>query len=289
MENETAYTPCPLDGTQSVFWLKKNGYQLYCCPRCDVRFVFPLPNTVQDIYSKDYFTGAEHGFGYIDYDQDKSAMVGTLEQYLDLIQQRLGRSGSLLDVGAATGFFVEVAARHGWQSEGLELSADAVEIGKAKGRAIRQGILEEEIGEGRYDAITMLDVLEHVPKPMETLAAVKRLLRQEGVLFINVPDVRSLLARFLGKNWQAIIPPEHLTYFSVASLSAALTTAGFKNIRILKLPKTFRICYILATMARLKPFFWLRGLAERSAHSRIGAWKIMLPLYDNVIAIAIKK
>ena len=71
-------------------------------------FVYPLPQSI-DVYDEAYFLGAERGFGYVDYDVDKEPMVPTFLKYLELIKKSGHKKGKILDVGAATGFFLKIA------------------------------------------------------------------------------------------------------------------------------------------------------------------------------------
>ena len=281
---------CPIDGGVSVAWCSKSGFQLYRCTSCDFGFVFPVPQSTDEVYQADYFFGAKEGcgglHGYVDYDQDKLAMLSTLHKYLETLEQIRGSRGSLLDVGTATGFFVEVASKRGWTAEGIELSQAAVDAGRAKGRSVRQGTLEADVESRRYEVMTFLDVLEHVPDPWATLATARRRLEQGGVIFINVPDAGSVYAKLMGKNWHAIVPPEHLWYFTRRSILLALERAGFVEPQVRKYAKTFRLSYIVSTLVRMPAFRWASGIAERLASSRVGAWKISLPLYDNIVVIA---
>jgi predicted SAM-dependent methyltransferase len=67
--------------------------------------------------------------------------------------------------------------------------------------------------EGKFDAITAWDVLEHVPHPRAFLSACRSLLRPGGFLFLNVPDLDSWEGELLGRRWPLLLP-EHLNYFN---------------------------------------------------------------------------
>ena len=76
----------------------KNGFPFYRCGECALLFVWPLPQGNLEIYSEDYFAGARDGFGYVDYDLDKSAMTDTFEsRYIRL--DLLAGSGAFPQLG----------------------------------------------------------------------------------------------------------------------------------------------------------------------------------------------
>jgi SAM-dependent methyltransferase len=100
--------------------------------------------------------------------------------------------GALLDVGTGTGQFLHIARSH-FNVEGTEVSASAVKIAKERyGLAVTHGTLEEasadSLSGSRFDVITLFHVLEHVPEPVHTLSACKKLLAEDGLLVIAVPN-----------------------------------------------------------------------------------------------------
>jgi hypothetical protein len=74
----------------------------------------------------------------------------------------------------------------------------------------------------------MLDVIEHLPNPLETLALVGQALDVGGWLMISTGDWDSLLARVMGRRWRLMTPPQHLFYFSRRTLTESLRQCGFR-------------------------------------------------------------
>jgi len=184
----------------------------------------------------------QDGFGYVDYDQDKSKMTSTFEHYLDILATDGSEIGDMLDVGAATGFFLDLARNRGWRTVGVEPSEFAVSVAKGKGLDVRQGIVEDlAIPDNSFDVITMWDVIEHVNAPRASLAAAFRLLRPGGVLAINTPDSGSTLARLLGLRWHLVVPPEHLVLFHQESLRRLLAESNFEVTSIKRIGKRFTL------------------------------------------------
>lgn len=232
--------------TSPEFFMNKNGYDLYRCSGCGLIFVWPLPQDSAEIYSQDYFSGANKGFGYADYNADKKPMLSAWFKYLALIEKLLPKKGQLLDVGAATGFFMRLAKERGWQVSGVEISNFVAQFGREAGLEIFTGTLENApFADESFDLITMWDVVEHLPQPPEFFAQANRLLKPGGVIAINTPDAGSSLARLLGKKWHLIVPPEHLYYFNLNSLSLLLRKTGFKILRHGKIGKKFTLHYVV--------------------------------------------
>jgi len=264
-----------------------DGYHLYRCGTCGLIFVYPLPASIRDVYEEDYFEGATEGHGYVSYDADKEPMVSAFEKYLAYIAAVLPSKGRLLDVGAATGFFVEIAQKRGFDASGIELSDYAASRGRSKGLSIQTGVIDDI--SGSFDAITMLDVIEHVPDPRATLSKAASLLSPRGVLVINTPDADSLVARLLGRRWHAILPPEHLYYFDRKNMRSLLEETGFEVVLVKTIGKWFTIKYIFKTLhqsTRMNFFLKVSSLCSGWPLSKIS---IPINLYDSMFVLARKK
>ena len=137
--------------------------------------------------------------------------------------------GRLLDFGCGAGRNVARLAAAGWQAEGMDLSAEAVRTGREAGLTIHHGTLPGlELPEASYDAVTMWNVVEHVPSPMATLKAVARILKPGGTVLVVVPQFDSWQRRWFGECWYALDLPRHLTHFTRPALWRHLGESGFR-------------------------------------------------------------
>lgn len=284
-------TSCVACGKKSFdFFTNKNNFDLYRCKNCRLIFVWPIPQGIANLYSADYFSGAKHGFGYVNYEEDKSAMSKTFEVYLNKIEQFTSKKGKLLDIGAATGFFMQLASERGWESNGIEVSEYAVSVAHKKDLDIISGTLESaNFNSAGFDVVTLWDVVEHLTDPVGSIRIVNNILKQEGIVVINTPDSTSFIAKFLGKRWHLLVPPEHLFYFNYKSLSELLESNGFEIIYTSKIGKKFTLQYIFEILARWQKFFIWRYLAEFLSKTWLGRLGIPINLRDNFFIIARKK
>jgi dolichol-phosphate mannosyltransferase len=194
---------CPSCGrTQHFFYTTKNGHDLYRCSVCKMFGLHPLPEEVEKkVYNDHYFTSGEHGFGYVNYDHDKEPMRPVFKNYLTKIETKLGKKGKLLDVGAATGFFMKIAQDSGWHTTGVEISPFAARVAHEKGLKVHHGTLTTiSIEEESFDVVTMWDVLEHLTDPENDIVKVHVALRPGGLLLINTPDSSSSTQKFLASD-----------------------------------------------------------------------------------------
>lgn len=182
-----------------------------------------------------------------DYVEDP--IIGRMRSHLVDLESTLGRPGALLDVGAATGIFMHLARERGWQPTGVELCADrAAEASKEFDVPILVGAFDEINFDGqRFDAISMLDVVEHTFDPLAMVKRAHAVVRPGGAVFIAVPNQQCLLtvlvntyAQMHGPNAQNLLPrlyvPLHLHYFTPRTLTRLVTAAGFKAVLLRHAP-----------------------------------------------------
>jgi 2-polyprenyl-3-methyl-5-hydroxy-6-metoxy-1,4-benzoquinol methylase len=279
-------TTCRLCEAPARFWFTKNKHDLYRCTSCRLVFVHPIPKQTGNLYEQSYFCGGQHGFGYVNYHQDKKTDEA-FGRYLDTIKKYHPRTGRLLDIGAATGAFVGQANSRGWQAAGVEVSNYAASFAREQGLDVKTGMLEQQkFPQKSFDAATLWDVIEHVPDPRATLGEVRRIVRDGGVIALNFPDAGSTYARLAGKRWQLIVPPEHLTLFNRRNMSALLQLSGFTPLAYTRIGKRFAPAYVFQVLyaATRKEVF--RRLADRLAKSRLNNLKIPINLRDNLFIVA---
>jgi len=134
----------------------------------------------------------------------------------------------LLDFGCGAGFFLEEARRRGWQVMGTEYGGRALELARAKeleviAAPIRAGAFDL----GLFDVVTSFEVFEHVRDPQAEGRLVASLLRADGLLYCTTPNFNSLSRHLLGPRWSLIQYPEHLCYFTPATIHRWLAAYGF--------------------------------------------------------------
>jgi SAM-dependent methyltransferase len=162
---------------------------------------------------------------------------------LDALESRLavGRR-RLLDVGAHAGRFVTLARQRGWRPEGLELNPKtAAYASTASDAPVHQGNMHMfELVDGAYDAITLTDVLEHVPEPRRVLQKARRLLSPAGWIAIKVPNapaqrVKERTRAVMRQGYRPSLADNlvHVNHFSPASLRLALEREGYDCVSVL--------------------------------------------------------
>lgn len=236
------YVTCNLcESNSSIKLFKISSFEIVKCKNCNLIYVNPRLNQkeLKKIYAGNYFTNPhfyEDGLGHYGYDKyffDKDNIQENFTGRSENISNFV-KTGNLLDIGCAAGFFLDLARSRGWKTEGIEFSKEAVEFAKNKLKlnVKRSDISKIQLRKNYYNLITMFDVIEHISDPKAVLKKINKALKLGGLLVITTPDVGSVLARFMGKNWPEFKRVrEHIYFFSEDTLTNMLNKVGFKVIK----------------------------------------------------------
>ena len=105
-----------------------------------------------------------------------------------------------------------------------------------------------------YDAIIFNNVLEHLPDPIKTLRAAKQILKNQGLIFMEVPNIASLQFKIFGKSWYHLAIPGHLFHFSLSGLQKIADQASLERIwHSTFSPRTSAAGYAASISPNLRP------------------------------------
>ena len=220
------------------------GLQIVQCSDCSFVYVnsrMPDEN-LYGLYQKNYFNNPE--IGYSNYTQHKSALIKTFEERLAFIQPFVKSREHVLDVGCASGYFLDVLAAQGWKGiEGIELDPELAKELKLKYNVFDQPIEKIKL-EQQYDLITLFDVIEHIPLLNEALENIKNGLAADGLFVIATPNYDSWQRKLLGKRWPHFKPLEHIYYFDATSLTKILGNHKLKVLKIIPQGTYYEMSYV---------------------------------------------
>lgn len=137
--------------------------------------------------------------------------------------------GKILDIGAGSGSFLASMKALGWDPYGVDISPEAVERTRALGVMMFQGEVQNASFPDRFfDVITLRAVLEHVHQPVETLQTVYRILKDQGLVYIVVPNIASANFWIFRGFWYALEAPRHLYAYSPSVMRRLAEKTGFR-------------------------------------------------------------
>lgn len=155
------------------------------------------------------------------------------------------KKGRLLDVGAGKGEFLNLAKESGWEAYGVEISGELASCARQKFNLNieTKPIEEAKYPGGYFDAVTLNMALEHIDEPNDAIKEISRVLNENGVLFIEVPNMDSLLLKIIslyftmtGKSWSPLLSPMHKPFhsygYSVSTLKFLLNKHSFRVVKV---------------------------------------------------------
>ena len=234
---------CPACGERRARTLHRRPARRILRCTCGLVFIDPLPSEAEvaareaeafrgELLAETRAMFDAYGRGY----RDDDPVVRAFARHLATLG-RLAAGRRLLDVGVGTGLLVHLARQAGWDATGVDICAEAAErAGREFGVAVAVGDFLAVDLRGGYDAITMADVVEHSRDPRAFLARAHALLAPGGVLYVGVPNHRSLV--YLAGDALGWLPgtgglvdrlyvPNHYQYFTPQALAALAREAGF--------------------------------------------------------------
>lgn len=222
-EHVEVYSACPSCGASGLS--PKAAYSaahLVQCQGCGLTFSRQRP-TEQELEA--------HYSGYGDW-PDSALTRQRYREVLARLEPYRSR-GRIFEMGCGAGYFLEEAAAAGWEPHGSTVGALSVEMCRAKGLDVLNAAdAVSSMPDGHFDVATAFEVVEHLRDPAVEAQLLARIIRPGGLLYCTTPNFDSLSRRILGPSWRVIDYPEHLIYFTAATLTRWLEPFGFRMIRV---------------------------------------------------------
>lgn len=219
---------------------------LVLCQECGL--IYENPRFPDEIILQGYMT-----YNEATHDSQHAMRVNSFYHGLQSIQKYLPPKGAkILDVGTAGGGFLEAAQRFGYEAVGLEPSHFMVEQGRQKGLQIEQGTLDNHpFAPATFDMVCLWDVLEHIPNPKATLVAIRVIIKPQGVLLINYPDIGTWMAKLVGRRFWWLLSV-HLMHFDRQGLHNICERTGFEAFHFQRYWQTLEFGYLEDMAIHLK-------------------------------------
>jgi SAM-dependent methyltransferase len=165
----------------------------------------------------------------------------------------------VLDVGANTGETLLALRARGIEAVGLEPNPQAVAVAREAGVELLEASIEEaDLPEGRFRSILLSQVLEHVDDPAAVLSVVRLALHPDGVVYVVVPNVRSVWRRVFRDDWVHWHVPFHLYHHTERSLARLCAQNGLR----------------VRTTHNVTPGEWLLMSLEARRNARVARYEL---------------
>jgi 2-polyprenyl-3-methyl-5-hydroxy-6-metoxy-1,4-benzoquinol methylase len=213
-------------------------WTFFSCRDCGFVFANPAPakGTIEQFYA---------ALADEEYSQEDEGRGRNFSTILKRLRPFVPPGSLLLDIGAASGIFLNLARNAGYRVTGIEPSAAlVVDAEKLYGLKLFCGTVEQFATNEKFAVITLLDVLEHVTDPGALIAVLNGLLAPGGMLVIVTPDIGSLAARIMGGRWWHY-RVAHINFFNRCSLRWLLEKNGFAIVLRKRFAWNFSLYYLL--------------------------------------------
>ncbi|MEW6468155.1 MAG: class I SAM-dependent methyltransferase [Bacteroidota bacterium] len=241
-EQEVEACLCPLCSGNDYdrIYRERGSLVVVQCSGCGLIYVNPRVKQAETNYWGDEKIYREEA-RYIFTGEKKHHRDKNYEQEIREIK-KIKKAGALLDIGCSMGFFLRKAREAGFQATGVEPSPSLSNIAREQfGLNIINTYLEEAaLPERSFDVITMIDVFEHVTNPRELLRCAARLLKDDGLICIKVPNgnynmLKLKLARISGREARHDIfdSYEHVAHYTIKTMRQMLDICDLRAQRVL--------------------------------------------------------
>jgi len=188
------------------------------------------------------------------YKNQRNRFEVDLENQLLLDMLNPSRGDSVLDIGCGYGYFVRQALAAGFDAYGVDLSTDGIREAEkhAPGRCFR-GTLDdvEELAGRRFDVIFASHLIEHILKPQDFIETLIPHLNEGGIVMFVTPNISSWLARVSGRRWVSFKIPEHVAYYTPATISHLLESAGLEVVAIDPAYQYYRLPFLMSKIREM--------------------------------------
>ncbi len=204
-------------GEDFEYRTSRDSYLAMRCNGCGLIYLNPRPeeSELAKIYPRSY-----HAF---DFSPERFGLIYKIRRRLEARRllswcRGLPDDARILDVGCGDGFHLKLLRDFGkatWRLEGVDLSSAAVACARQAGLEVHEGKAESlNLPQAAYDLVLLIQTIEHIENPPETLAAVRSLLRPGGTVVIVTDNTRSLDCKlFGGRHWGGYHFPRHWNLF----------------------------------------------------------------------------
>lgn len=183
---------------------------------------------LKEIYQKNYFFGEE----YLDYTKDENIIKKNFQLRLKKLKKYTEfNNKSLLEIGSAYGFFLDMIKNNFKEIAGVEISQDCLDYCEKNYKFKITNFLEFENNfKKNFDIFCLWDVIEHLKDPNKYLQKINHLSSKGSLIALTTGNINSLNSKLFREKWRLIHPPTHLHYFTPNSIKKLLKKNNYKII-----------------------------------------------------------
>jgi len=225
-----------LTGGDLLFESTSKMFNLESCAHCRCLFLSPMPppDEIASFYPQQYWWSSSK-MGALKKAEAIYRKIA-LHGHVSFVVRAAGRQHSpqILDVGCGSAALLALLKQRGFQVMGVDFSAEASRVAEVEnGVRVMVGSLEDAaFPDESFDIVTLFHVMEHVPEPRTVLAEVARILKRDGAVVLQVPNIDSWQFKAFRSKWYGLDIPRHVIDYSKKAILTVLNDSGFEARRI---------------------------------------------------------
>jgi ubiquinone/menaquinone biosynthesis C-methylase UbiE len=263
------------------------GYDLYTCQKCGLMMTdIPAKQSQKkvnaQVYSDEYLKL---------YEERQLLLIKRFASKVKLID-KLSSGGNILDVGCSTGLFLQSLDKFSqkeWNKYGIDINKKSIDLANQKklGKILCSDLHHKYFSDNFFDVVTCFDVLEHDTNVKENLKEIRRILKPNGVLVIQVPNKNSLMAKLCGDNWDWWSVPDHVYHFSPYLLKKILIDNGFTLMKMYTWENTMDFIGNVRGTIRVKVSnrYYLNRVLSRCSFPALMLLAFLLKIFETFTSI----
>jgi len=241
----------------------KLSQQLVECFNC--KLVYVNPRISGDIINKSYSYNEDMKFIDQNNERIKSFKIN-LNRIINAISFQ-NKKISILDVGSGGGAFIQSIDSSFIDCDGIEPNKWLVNQAKKYygNFNLYPTTLANFINNKKYELITYWDVFEHLTDINKEMLYIKKFLKKDSYLILNIPDHGSIFRKLLGFNWPFFLDV-HIYYFDKNTLSLFMKNNQFELIQIIKHVQILKLKYILERAINIFPILKILNIFMKACN-----------------------
>ena len=221
---------CPVCGSSNELEIfLKEGGRYVKCQDCEMVYINPVfkDSSLQDYYEQNHSFQSE----IVESDADEF-YINIYTKGIESIKNVNIRVNNILDIGCSSGVFLDVAKNNDLTTFGIELNKSEYLFTQKKGHTVYNDLLENITFNEKFDAITMWDVFEHLKDGEFYLNLMKTHLKDNGVIFLQIPSSDSLAAKILQDKCNMFDGLEHVNLYGVDTIKKLANSCNLEVLDI---------------------------------------------------------
>lgn len=212
-------------------------HRIVKCSNCGHVQLDPLPTIVEDKAFYDQDMQSRLINEQMKMEDIKKKSVNDWVRRVSFVKKKISPGAQILDIGAGYGFFVKAMQAEGYHVHGIELSDTRRQIAsqytgiEIYGLNLLTDTIPDEM-KGKYQVVTLFQVLEHITQPQLFLKRIQQLLAPEGMLIVEVPNLQDHMVNSCQPYREFFWQRAHVSYFSPDVLKNLITVSGYVDIQI---------------------------------------------------------